>query len=392
MIEIHAFLAMFALQILVGSVLAPALFIRRVQAPVAKFPIKRFAELFPGVDPAQSGQRLATQCRAVNTGIAVLGLLLLSWLFIHMRRPDWADETVVGLLTVYLLAQVSPLAFMGWKAARSMKTLKSSLAHRKRKAVLQRRGLFDFIPPLIVFLAVLSYALFVALVLHIQPHPFPGFGGGPANIIPITLLWAFFAFLVYLCLDGRKRNPMETPADRLYTIGVLVKTFVHTGIGATVFASLTLTLGLLHMQSWEPFAVAVFFVIGLTFTAIGPRRRPTASMKPMEVSLPVADLDRLIGHYDDGRGFVIAIAHDGTSLWWLRLGITGALPVPIFAEAPLRFFWKDIDQQIQFTTDPAGAVTGAEITQGAHVLKVRRAAPEGSLPFSPPTEYGCAPA
>jgi hypothetical protein len=399
MIANYAFLAMFALQILVGSVVAPALFIRRFRPvrPVVSLPADRFAQLFPGVDPDRSAAHLATRYRALNTGIAVLGLLLLAWLFIHMGRPEWSGETaggkVAGLLTVYLLAQNSPLAFLGWKGSRSIKVLKASLADGKRKASLQRRGLFDFASPLLVFVALFSYVLFVALVLYIRQHPFPGFGG-LSNLVTITLLWAFFAFLAYGCLYGRNRFPMATYAIRLHTIGVLVRTFIYTGIATTVFTALSLTLGLLHLQRWELFAVSGFFVICLSVIAIDQRPPPTAPIRPTkhtEISVPAADLDKFVGRYELGKDFVIAVARDGATLWVLRLNAPG-YPAPIFPEAPLAFFWKVFDAQLRFTADASGAVTGAELTQGARVFSGNRLEPESSSLFGRPIEYGCGPA
>jgi hypothetical protein len=187
----------------------------------------------------------------------VLGLLLLGWLFIHMRRPNWNQGKVPLLLTAYLLAQMSPLALLGVKAARFNQMFKSSLVDGKRKAVLQRRGLFDFVSPFVVFLAVLSYVLLAALVLYIRQHPFPGFGG-LTNIVIITLVCTLNALLAYGCLYGRNRNPVATHEDRLFAIGVVVKCCVYTCIAVTVFASLTLTLSMLHLRRWELFAVSVF--------------------------------------------------------------------------------------------------------------------------------------
>src|ERR1700691_4964911 len=104
MIATYAFLGMFTIQILTGSVVGPALFIRRVRADAASFPVERFTKLrFPGIDPKLSAERFATRQRALNTGIAVLGLLLLGWLFTYMRRPGWDlgwDLGKVLLLTI----------------------------------------------------------------------------------------------------------------------------------------------------------------------------------------------------------------------------------------------------------------------------------------------------
>ncbi len=110
MIENYAVLVMFTLQILIGSVLWPTMFIRRLQPALARFPFERFAELFPGVTRDRSAERFATRYRALNAGIAALGLLLLAWLFSHVRHPQWAGNSVLGVITLYLLAQMSPLA------------------------------------------------------------------------------------------------------------------------------------------------------------------------------------------------------------------------------------------------------------------------------------------
>ena len=91
MIEAYAFLAAFTVQILVVSVLHPAWFIRYVRVKATSFPAERFAQLFPGVDRSQSVERFVTLYRAANTVIAVLGVLLLGWLFSYMRRADWHD-------------------------------------------------------------------------------------------------------------------------------------------------------------------------------------------------------------------------------------------------------------------------------------------------------------
>ena len=274
MIQTYAFLAMFAVQILVGSVLSPAWLIRRVRAKVASS-AERFAELFPGVDHHRSTERFATRYRALNAGVVVLGLGLLGWLFIHMRRPDWNQGKVPLLLTAYLFAQILPLALISAKAAKFNKVFKSSLADGKKKAVLQRRGLFDFISPLAVFLAVLSYVLFAALVFYIRQHPFPGFGGF-TNLVVITPGCALNALMVYGCLYGRNRNPVATHADRLYAMGVFVKICVYSCIAVTMFASLNLTLSLLRLRRWELFALSVFLVITLLICSIGviPRRHP----------------------------------------------------------------------------------------------------------------------
>jgi magnesium-transporting ATPase (P-type) len=180
------------------------------------------------------------------------------------------------LVSVYFMLQVLPLCLIGWFGVRfKHNVLKHSSPDGKRKAILQRRGLFDFVSPVVVFIAVSSYFLFVAFLIYIQQHPFPGFAG-LATIGGVTLVYAVNAFGVYKMLYGKKINPIETHAGHLHTMSLTVKSCVYSCIACVAFISLNFTLVLLDLQRWEPFALSVFFVTtallcSMVFTA-RPRR------------------------------------------------------------------------------------------------------------------------
>jgi hypothetical protein len=273
MIEAYAFLAVFAVQILAMSVLYPARFIRRVQA--ASLPAERLAQLYPDVDVSLAQERVLTRYRALNTGIAVLGLLLLGWLFSYTRRPDWNEDLVLVLLSVYFVTQMLPIGVVVWLGFRFSKVHKRSLLEGKRKAVLQRRGLFDFISPFVVLLAVLGYFLFAAFVIYIQWKPFPGF----ALIGVLTLVYALQAFVVYRALYGKKSNPLETHAGRVHTIGLTVKVCVYSCIVCLVFFSFVFTVDLLDLKRWAPFAQSVCLLTTTLLSLMSltaPPREPEA--------------------------------------------------------------------------------------------------------------------
>lgn len=270
MIEAYAFLGAFTVQILTTSVLYPAWFIRYVRAQAARLPAERIAQLYPGVDLGHAQARFLTQFRAVNAGFAVLGLSLLVWLFNYLQRPDWNDGLMEILVTVYFLAaHMLPLGFIVWLGVRFDKEHKRSLPPEgKRKAMLERRGLFDFISPFAVFLAGLSYVLFAAFIIYIQQRPFPGFAG-LINLGAVTLAYALNAGVVYKMLYGRDRNPFKTHAGRLQAISVTVKSSVYSCIAVVAYLSLNFSLGLLDLQRWEPFALSTFFVICALLTVMG---------------------------------------------------------------------------------------------------------------------------
>lgn len=277
MIEAYAFFAMFAVQILAMSVFYPAWFTRYLRLQTASIPAERLAQLYPDVDAAREQERFLSRYRKINAGNVVLGLLVLGWLFDYMQRPDWDDGPVEALVCVYFLVQVLPFGLIGWLAVKFLKR-RSALLESKRKAVLERRGLFDFISPFTVGLAALCYFLFVAFVIYLQRHPLLGFAG-LVNIGGITLIYALQAALVYAVLYGKKANPFETREGRGRTIGLIVRSSVYSCIACVTFVSLNLTLMLLDWQRWEPFALSVFFVITALLSVMGmmaPPRSPEA--------------------------------------------------------------------------------------------------------------------
>lgn len=260
MIEVYAFLAAFTGQILAMSVLYPAWLIKYWRVKAASIPAERLAQLYPGVDFSVPQERFFSRYRALNTGIAVLGLLLLGWLFSYTRRPDWNDGPVEMLVGGYFMVQgLVPIGLMLWLGFKYNKMHRAALLERKRKASLQRRGLFDFVSPTIVLLTGLGYFLFAAFVIHIEQRPFAGFAGY-VNIAIVTLVYAFNAFVVYRTLYGKKRNPLETHEGHAHTIALTVKSCVYSCLAVVVFLSLIFTLKLLELETWEPFALSVFLV------------------------------------------------------------------------------------------------------------------------------------
>jgi hypothetical protein len=280
MIEAYAFLAMFLVQILAMSVLYPSWFIRYSRRQAASIPPERLAQLYPGVDLDLARERFLTRYRTLNIVIAVLGLLLLGWLFTYLQRPDWDDgPVVIMLVTAYFLIQsVVPMGVLVWHGVTFNRAHKRSLLDSKRKADLHRRRLFDFISPFVVGLAIASYLLFAALVIYLQP-----FAGIPGlvSLGAVSLAYALNAFVVYKTLYGRKPNPFETNERRTHTIGLVVKSSVYSCLACAVFLALNFTLALLELQRWEPFALSVFFVITAFLSLMGmiaPPREPEAGL------------------------------------------------------------------------------------------------------------------
>ena len=258
MVQVYAFVVAFVVQILVASVLHPVWFARYVRAKAeAQFPDR----------DSKSIQRYLSVYRVVNAVVAVLGLVLLGWLFTTMSRPDWQIASVLRALSGFTLMQMMPLFFAsligGWI---KRKVLRRTPPETKRTASLTRRGLFDIVSPFAVLLAVGGYVLFAAFMIGVQQHSVAGFPG-IYFLRVITAVFILNAVGVYWMLYRRKKWPRETQAYRAQAVEVQVRITVYASIAIIAFVSLISSLMLLHLMSWAPFATSTYIVVAMLFTA-----------------------------------------------------------------------------------------------------------------------------
>jgi hypothetical protein len=261
MIEVYLFLAVFPVQILGMSVLFPVRLTRLIRTGLKNIPAERLAELYPGVDVGQAHERFLARYRAVNTVVAVLGLLLQGWFISYMQRPNWDLGVVSGMGTAYCMLQYSPIILIAWFTTRFNKVHRRLLREPKRKAVLQRRGLFDFVSPFTVLLTILAYFQYVAVIFYAARHSFPGFGGAFANIGGVTLMYILLGAVVMYLHYGRKKDPLQTHADRMRMIRNVANFYAWVCILMSVLLSFSIAQKLLKLETWGPFAGTVYFLI-----------------------------------------------------------------------------------------------------------------------------------
>jgi CubicO group peptidase (beta-lactamase class C family) len=119
--------------------------------------------------------------------------------------------------------------------------------------------------------------------------------------------------------------------------------------------------------------LAVHILLGTPVAPTPPL--PPAPVTRAEVTLPAAELERVVGLYDFAAGVVFNVIRDGDVLRAQREGAVTGPVLQIFPEAPLKFFWKAVDAQVRFIADESGKVTGAEFSQGGQTLTGKRIEP-----------------
>jgi hypothetical protein len=276
MIEAYAFLAMFTVQVLAGSVLFPERAIRSIRGWAREFGSERFTQQYPEVDYDKWVARFANVFRAANFTIALLGLLLLGWLYTVTNHPDWAGAVKMPLVA-YIVLQFAPLAlFALYGVVRYFKVLVQPSREAKRTATLQRRGLFDFVSPFAVWLAVLTYVGFVVFAIYLDLEVYQNASLSKSCYIAIgvvTGVYALNTFVIYKFLYGRK-NPLVTHEGRVHSIGVNVKSAVYGSIAPAWFFILLGVLGQPHLKEWVPFAITLFIVVTWLMSLMGVSSPP----------------------------------------------------------------------------------------------------------------------
>lgn len=168
---------------------------------------------------------------------------------------------------------------IAWFTHRFNKVHRRLLREPKRKAVLQRRGLFDLISPSTVLLVVLTYLQYAAVIFYAARHPFPGFGGAFANIGGVSLMYILLGAVVVKLHYGKKKDPLQTNADRIRMIRGVANFYAWVCILMSVLLSFSIAQKLLKLETWGPFAGTVFFLIITLLLLRGfstPPRQPEA--------------------------------------------------------------------------------------------------------------------
>jgi hypothetical protein len=262
-------------QILVVSVLNPALLIRYTCGWAANYGSEKFAQLSPDFDYDRFIARFVAGYRAANIVIAVAGLFMLGWLTKLVRQPDWVTAVVDPLVWFFLL-QMAPLALTAlYAVVRYRKLLLQPSQEVKRKATLQRRGLFDFVSPFAVYFALASYVLFVVVAIYLDLNVYKNTSLSRhciSALIGVTLIYAANAFVIYKYLYGR-RNPLVTQEARVHTIGVRVKGGIYSSIAIAWFISIFGILGQPGLTDWRPFRASSTWSPRCWVSWISPRHR-----------------------------------------------------------------------------------------------------------------------
>jgi hypothetical protein len=117
-------------------------------------------------------------------------------------------------------------------------------------------------------------------------------------------------------------------------------------------------------RTWSSYAFGA--LCALAAVAVPPATQIVAAensgARP-EVSVDLPTLDRYVGKYQLRSYFVLTVTREGSQLY---AQITGQPKLPVYAEAPNKFFWKVVDAEMTFAVSGSGPAASATLHQNGH--------------------------
>jgi hypothetical protein len=94
-----------------------------------------------------------------------------------------------------------------------------------------------------------------------------------------------------------------------------------------------------------------------------------AAASRVSITLPASSLRRLIGEYALTEEVRLRVTQHGDTLM-MQAGATN--PLRLYAESPTKFFPKEVNAEVTFEVDAAGAVTGLTLVQNGVTRRAAR--------------------
>ena len=222
------FYIVFTSQILLISWYIPARVRSRVKQVLETYPPSRYPKLYPvSVDTYRLGRWIF---KTANNAILLIGLALMASLLFLVDHSGFADDGYISEFwpAAFGFLQFLPYAALEYSECRLLRKMRDLDTSTVREAELRPRKLFDFVPPLGFFVAIILYVVVVVADLVTAKT-----NGSLA--LWLTVGYVFMGSLGFWILRGRNLNPHQDRGDRERQISASLTSFVYVSIGMSLF-------------------------------------------------------------------------------------------------------------------------------------------------------------
>ncbi|MFC4349202.1 hypothetical protein ACFO5Q_15225 [Kordiimonas lipolytica] len=252
--------AVFLSQIYLISVHYPRKMCARIREVIEAYPPADYPKLYPGpyawyAESAKS--RGLSLFMAINYAIAALGLVILGVMLGTGYEPALlgGDEVFVML---YFMLQMCPLFYIQIAEFRHYALMRQQFAETRRSASLAPRRMSQFVPPKLVALAALLFALWLVFYLSGKGDIATWGSEVYATLVMITGMNIFYVLYMRRMVFGKKIDPYRADEDRDRQIRVMGKIYVLSSIGVSLFLALTQAADQYGFEIFDPVLVSFY--------------------------------------------------------------------------------------------------------------------------------------
>lgn len=240
----------------------PKQVIRRIDYVLMHCPESKYPKLYPiSVDRINT---IKLVFKYLNHVIALIGISILSYFLFVV--PDYREHLNIldDLPLIYGMAQFIPLFILEILGFKHLKLMRQQNTQTSRKADLQPRRLFDFIQPIHLFIAVLTYIGFVLFELFISNFSF-NFDVG-IKIGTITFVNIMFIILGMANLYGKRRDPYLENVERNKQTKFVLQSLLFTSIFVSIYLMLHSWVNINELNYLEVLINSLYFQVLALFS------------------------------------------------------------------------------------------------------------------------------
>jgi len=260
------FYAVLASQVYILSVHYPRKISARVAYMLDNFPPAEYPKLYPNFHAGYvETQHLKMRVYSViNYVIALVGIGILAAMISSDYRPaaKGGDEIFVML---YFFLQTIPLLYISWKEHCQYRLMRLTFDDKKRVADLARRGLFDYVSPVYVAVALMLYGGWLVFYLY-QAGPIAVWEAKHyITFGTITGMNIFYSVTIFAFVSGKKIDPYKAPKDQQRHAESVIKVMVFSSIMISIFLALTQAADEYAFEIFDPVVTSFYMQLCVVF-------------------------------------------------------------------------------------------------------------------------------
>lgn len=273
-VDLTLFYIMLLSQIFLISYYYPRKLQQRLTNMLTNFPPSDYPKLYPKPYDyyAENGARKSLRAfRYLNVFIVLVGLAILTAAFRsgYSLDPLGGDELFVMM---FAMLQAVPHMLAELSTAKYNKRMKEMNVSTTRKANLSRRRLSDFVSPIYVILAIVSYLSWLTFYFYNKGFDMPWSDEVYISVGTTTGLNLFIAAMIYMHISGAALNRHQTYSSQLRTIETVVKAGVFVSILMSIYLILTDVVDQYAWERYDPLLASLYIQFVMVF-GLGLRYR-----------------------------------------------------------------------------------------------------------------------